>query len=236
MDKISKVPIIEQALFLLQEAGSVNGIKLTAETGSLGRNFVQALWDKYIKKSEKDLRFRPTRELECAEATRIHFLLSEYKYVRKFKGKVVLTEKGKAILSSGDLDTLYFDLINCAILRWDWGFEDCYPDHHFIQNSAQVLIETLLITPSIEVTAEQIFETVFSKETKGLDQELIDDLCRCLLVRFFYRFCIPFGILKTDKDDWFLDKKINDLFEKTEFFMSEFPKLIIKQLSLNNQH
>lgn len=35
MGEISKVLIIQQALFLLQEAGSVNGIKLNTETGSL---------------------------------------------------------------------------------------------------------------------------------------------------------------------------------------------------------
>ena len=115
MNGLNEIPIIQQALFLLQEAGSVNGIKLTAETGSLGRNFVQAFWDKFIKKSEKDVVFRPTRELECPEATRIHFLLSEYKYVRKFKGKTIITEKGRTVLNGGTFDKLYFDLLNCTI-------------------------------------------------------------------------------------------------------------------------
>lgn len=228
MGKINEIPIIQQALFLLQEACSVNGIKIT-ETGSLGRNFVQAFWDKFVKKSEKDMPFRPTRELECPEATRIHFLLSEYKYIRKFKGKITITEKGKAVLNGGVFDALYFDLLNCAIQSWDWGYEDRYPGYHFIQQSAQQLIERLLTTSSVTVTALQIFDDIFAKETRGIDQKLKHELCQCLLIRFLYRFCVPFGILKADKDDFFPDKKVDDLFEKTEFFMSQFPKIISEQ-------
>ena len=80
--------------------------------------------------------------------------------------------------------------------------------------------------PTKTVTAEHIFDEVFAKKIKNIDQDSKNKLSRCLMVRFFYRFCIPFGILKNDYGDRFLDKKPNDPFEKTDFFMSQFKKII----------
>ncbi|MFZ4405426.1 MAG: hypothetical protein ACOYOK_15115 [Pseudobdellovibrionaceae bacterium] len=209
----------------MQEAGSANGIKVT-QTGSLGRHFVQALWDKYIKTSEGDLIFRPTRELECAEATRIYFLLSDNKYVRKYKAKICLTEKGKAFIENNSLDKLYCYILNTVMHGWNWAYEDRYPDYEFIQQSAEYLIELLFKSPSLTITAEQLFDEAFSKKIKNINQEIKDELCHCLMVRFFYRFCIPFGIIKSEGGDIFLDKKTHDLFEKTDFFTSHFMKVI----------
>lgn len=225
MNQLATIPIIQQALFFLREAGSANGIKVT-ETGALGRNFVQALWDQLLKTSEDDLIFRPTRELECPEATRIHFLLSENKYVRKYKGKIYLTEKGRSILSRQDYRELYHDLLAAQIFLWNWGYEDRYPDYEFIQRSSEVLLAALYAWPASTISPEQlyyeVFEEIFAKEAK----EIKDDLCRCLTVRFFYRFCIPFGIIKSEEGDRFLDKRITDSFEKTYFFMTGFMTLM----------
>jgi len=234
MNELCKIPIIQQALFFLQEAGSANGIKIT-ETGALGRNFVQALWDTHLKTSDDDLIFRPTREFECIEATRIHFLLSENKYVRKFKGKICLTAKGKSTRESNSLSELYFDLLTTGIHGWSWGYEDRYPDYEFIQQSAEYLIEILLKSPWKTITAEKIFNEALSGKIKNLDQESKEELSRCLLVRFFYRFCIPFGILKGEDGDHFLNKKPHDPFEKTEFFISQFMKVLVEHSNHKNE-
>ncbi|MBL7556431.1 MAG: hypothetical protein JNM24_11470 [Bdellovibrionaceae bacterium] len=228
MSRLNEIPIVRQAKFFLQEAGSANGIKVT-ETGALGRNFVQALWDNYLKQSKDDIKFRPTRELESPEATRIHFLLSEFKYVKRVKSKICLTEKGKSMLEKNKLEDLYRDLFSAAIGGWNWGFEDRYPDYEFIQQAALLLIEELLETPQKAVSAIQIFEKVFHEIVPELSEYMKDELVRCLTVRFFYRFCIPFGIIKSDVGDLFLDKKPDGLFEKTEFFISVFPQIIFKQ-------
>lgn len=228
MDTINEVPIVRQALFFLKEAGSVNGIKVT-ETGSLGRKFVQALWDNHLKSSNTNDIFRPIREQECPEATRIHFLLSEFKYIKKVKSKIIATEKGQKIWEKDSLEDLYRDLLSAALYGWNWGYEDRYPDYEFIQQSAILLIEELNELPAKSVTPIQVFDKVFPKIIKGLNESLKEELVRCLMVRFFYRFCIPFGIIKADDWDHFLDKKPHELFEKTEFFNSVFPKIVFKQ-------
>lgn len=111
--ELRTIPIIEQALFFLDHAGTADGIRLTAK-GSLGRNFVQAYWGKYIDRHE-GLRFRPTREFDCPDVTRIYSLLADSKYVRKFKGVICLTPKGRRALEGGPTVDLYRDILNMGV-------------------------------------------------------------------------------------------------------------------------
>lgn len=221
---VSQTPIVQQALYFLQQAAIDGGMKLT-EKGALNRKFVQAFWDLYIGTPEY-ARFRPTREFECSEVSRIHVLLSESKYVRKYKGKISLTEKGKAVLKNGQHEELYYDLLTVGIYVWNWGYEDRYPDHDFIQQSGEELIRAIQVASSQDVTPAKIFATVFGDLSQKLSKDALDELHRCLTVRFFYRFCIPYGILKDEKDLFMMGKKPTDTFEKTEFFMTGFLNLI----------
>lgn len=221
---VSQTPIVQQALYFLQQASIDGGVKLT-EKGALNRKFVQAFWDLYIGTPEY-ARFRPTREFECSEVSRVHFLLSESKYVRKFKGKISLTEKGKAVLKNDQHDELYYALLTVGIYGWNWGYEDRYPDHDFIQRSGEELIRAIQVASAQDVTPAKIFGMVFGDLSRKLSEDELDELLRCLTVRFFYRFCIPFGILKDEKDLFMMSKKTNDSFEKTEFFRTSFPSLI----------
>lgn len=233
--RIRSIPIVKQALFFLSHAGTENGIKIT-EKGFLGRNFVQSLWDEHLSTPE-DLRFRPTREFECPEATRIHSLLAESKYVRKFKGAIQLTPKGRTSLESNSCRELYRDLFEMGMFRWNWGFQDRYPDFDFIQESAPHLIERLMYWPTSTITARQLFESVFGErkasapESKSDDESLdsffdpVEQMIRCLNIRFFERFCVPFGILK-DLSERRIIGEPTDPFEKTEFFTSDFSKVL----------
>lgn len=221
---VSQTPIVQQALYLLQQASGDVGLKLT-DTGALNRKFVQSFWDLYIG-SPEHARLRPTRELECAEASRIYFLLSESGYVRKYRAKINLTEKGESALRGGRHEELYYDLLTVGIYGWNWGYEDRYPDYEFIQQSGEELIQKLLVTPAKEVVPEKIFGEVFGELTSKVSAQELEWLQRCLTVRFFYRFCIPFGILKGEGGDPMMNKRPDDKFEKTEFFIVAFSNLI----------
>jgi hypothetical protein len=87
------------------------------------------------------------------------------------------------------------------------------------------LIEELINIPLRSVTPEQIFDKIFHEIIKDMNENIKEELVRCLMVRFFHRFCIPFGLVKADDGDRFLDKKPHDLFEKTDFFNSLFTKI-----------
>jgi hypothetical protein len=233
--RIRSIPIVKQAFFFLSHTGMEKGIKLT-DKGFLGRNFVQSFWDEHLSTPD-ELPFRPTREFECPEATRIHSLLAEAKYVRKFKGAIQLTPKGRTSLESESCRELYRDLFEMGMFRWNWGFEDRYPDFDFIQGSAPHLIERLMYWPTSTIAAKQLFESVFGErkasapESKSDDESLDsffepgEQMIRCLNIRFFERFCVPFGILR-DTSERRLIGEPTDPFEKTEFFISGFSKVL----------
>lgn len=233
--RLGEIPIIGHALFLLASAGSDEGLKLT-QTGTLNRKFVQAFWDKFL--AEEDKRFRPTREFECPEATRIHQLLVYKKYVRKFKGAVKLTPSGLRVLDEGPTLDFYRDLLMAGIYGWNWAFEDRFSDYDFIQASAHGMIERLWSWPTQTLTAVEFAEVIFEKvdengkairmkydATAPYSSETYEGMVRCLNLRFFERFCVPFGILR-DPSEPRLMSNPTDPFEKTEFFVSDFPKFL----------
>jgi hypothetical protein len=234
-ERLRSIPIVQQAIFFLRKAGTESGIKLT-EKGFLGRKFVQAFWDELLSTPD-EMRFRPTREFECPGATRIHSLLAEMKYVRKFKGAIRLTPKGIATVKSGTCCELYRDLLEAGTFRWSWGYEDRYPDFEFIQNSAPHLIERLMYWPTSTITAQQLFESVFGQKRSSTLQSVSETeasdsifdpqeyMIRCLNVRFFERFCVPFGILR-DLSEPRLIGEPTDPFGRTEFFVSDFSRIL----------
>jgi len=156
--------------------------------------------------------------------------------VRKFKGTIQLTPKGRTSLESDSCHELYRDLFEMGMFRWNWGFEDRYPDFDFIQGSAPHLIERLMCWPTPTITATQLFESVFGErkasapESKSKDESLDsffepgEQMIRCLNIRFFERFCVPFGILQDRSVGMFIGEP-TDPFEKTEFFTSDFSKV-----------
>jgi hypothetical protein len=233
--RVRSIPIVKQALFFLRHAGTEKGIKLT-DKGFLGRSFVQAFWDEHLS-TPQYLRFRPTRELDCPEVTRIHILLTESKYVRKFKGAIQLTMKGRTALESDSCVDVYRDLFEVGMFRWNWACQDRFPDFHFIQESASHLLECLLRWPTDTITAKALFESVFGEtkasapesesEDESLDSfyDLDYQMISCLRIRFFERFCVPFGILLDQSADNFFGKS-TDPFEKTEFFTCDFSDVL----------
>lgn len=97
--------------------------------------------------------------------------------------------------------------------------------------------------PSKTVNAVEFFDEVFeSSLSSGLDEKgesaALNDadeagaafvshkqVVRCFHLRFFERFCVPFGILR-DLSEPRLFGRPTDVFEKTDFFISDFPKIV----------
>ncbi len=169
------------------------------------------------------------------------------KYVRKYKGTIRLTEKGHKTLEGGLSVELYRDLLHMGIFAWNWGFEDRYPEFEFIQDSARELISQLWKWPSVSVNASDFFNAVFEEFGDGrapaepnddADDDVDDDaddedwvfdshewIVRCFHLRFFQRFCVPFGILRNLTARQLFSER-SDPYEKTEFFVTEFPNIV----------
>src|SRR5690606_13003914 len=126
-------------------------------------------------------------------------------------------------IEGDSLIELYQELFDVGINDWNWGFEDRYPEFQFIQGSAPELIEQIMIWQKPTINPVELFEEVFGK-LEASDPESSDfifDPVRCLGVRFFQRFCVPFGLLKDISGSGF-NWQVDDPFEKTDFFEQEF--------------
>jgi hypothetical protein len=233
--QLAGIPIIQHALYFLDEAASEKGIKLT-QTGAINRTFVQTFWERFTPQEEKY--FRPYRELDCAEVTRIHEILKAIGHVRKFKNAIRLTPQGAKARERGPDGDLYRSLFLAGVSVWEWGYEDRYPDYEFIQDSAVELVGRLWHWPKSVVSSAEftdgLFETVNEdgdpiqvtyEDGASFDPFSYDGLVRCFDVRFFQRFCVPFGLVVSLGGD-LISRKPNDPFERTPFFESQFPTIL----------
>lgn len=216
-------------------ASAEDGIKLT-QTGQLNRKFVQEFWDRFL--SGKDYDFRPTREFDCPESSRACELLLAGKYIRRFRGAICLTPKGQRVLDEGVDTQFYRDLLMAGSYRWNWAYEDRFPDYDFIQGSVGELLEWLWNWPNTRLTAIELAEDLFSlidengrpaplkyDKNASYKTETYEGFVRCLNLRFFERFCVPFGLLR-DPGRERLSVSPEDPYEKTEFFLSKFPEVL----------
>jgi hypothetical protein len=226
-----KIPIIKQAVYFLNQAKHELGIKLT-EKGNLGKQFVQAFWQSHLCSQNDDF-FRPHREFDCPEITRIHFLLSETGYLRRVKRTVRLTSKGLRFLDPPNHQlSLYADLIAAALYSWNWAYEDRYPDFEFIQESGSYFIHRLMNWPNESLTPKEFFAAIYDKDFKVLQNPDSEQIVRCLDIRFFRRFCLPFGILSDPSPNPF-HLTSDDHLNKTDFFKFEFSKFFSVDQSKN---
>ncbi|HRK06769.1 MAG TPA: hypothetical protein PLZ57_03280 [Pseudobdellovibrionaceae bacterium] len=228
-----ETPIIRHAMFLLAEAGGDVGIKLT-DTGALNRKFVQTFWDQFSL--DQDQRFRPMREIDCPEVARIRELLEIKEYVQIANRSLRLTARGIGALKDGPTFQLYRNLFDAGLLVWNWACEDRFPEFEFIQNSGAEMIEKLWHWPNSTLTAVEFSDGLFHlvnehgeavhmtyQDGPLLGFDTYEAMVHCLNLRFFVRFCVPFGILvDLGPARWMMSPK--DLYQRSEFFISDFPR------------
>jgi hypothetical protein len=150
--------------------------------------------------------------------------------VRKIKNGIFLTLKGRKAIEQGPSIDLYKDIFIAGMHAWNWGYEDRYPDFDFIQDSGKELLLHLSRWSSNALNATEFFQTVFERLPlrKGEDGEWEEDAhqwaLRCFHLRFFRRFCVPFGLLQPLSEVTLLGD-LDEPYEKTEFFLSVFLRL-----------
>ncbi|MEO6959953.1 MAG: hypothetical protein ABI228_00985 [Burkholderiaceae bacterium] len=135
-DKVAEAPLMSLFLLLVQAIGD-QGLKPTA-TGNLPRKIC------------RDIALAYYGEARYAEQTRFSAINSELDFfdlhvarlvgelaglVRRYKGKFIVSRKGRALLKAPKSDSLYPILFRCYAQVFNWAYRDGYPDIPFIQQS-----------------------------------------------------------------------------------------------------
>ena len=217
--------------YKLFNACNENGLKLTAK-GNLPRIFCRECALNYFTREEfdeKTLCRLITTEPDFDELHTTHIIARMSGYVRKYKGKLLLTKEGERIFINGISGKDFFNLFKNYAIKFNWGYRDRYPDINIIQMS--FLFTIFLLHRYGDVYRSPVFyEDRFLRAFPSALQEVPEDpifpaekeLKRCYSLRMMERFAWFFGLA----DFNILEKKY--FFKKYELkktpFLDEFVK------------
>jgi hypothetical protein len=128
---------VTRLLVLLADAIGDAGLKPTAK-GNLPRNFCREAALAYF--GEEDYR-EITRfvginsETDFRELHAARLVAEMAGLVRKHKGKFILSRKYRDLLAEHGMRGIYPCLFQAFVRDYEWGYQDRYPDFHFIQSS-----------------------------------------------------------------------------------------------------
>ena len=153
---------IMRLFMALVEAIGEDGLKPTAN-GNLPLKFCKALAQELSADDDRRFlsRYRGIRseidfeELHCTRA-----LAELAGFVRKYRGKFVLTHKCRDMLVKQNNGGLYFELFKAYTMKFNWAYRDGYPDVEIVQDS---FIYTLFLLASFGDTerSQQFYEEKF---------------------------------------------------------------------------
>lgn len=207
-DKSAQPESRVMGLFLaMVDAMGEAGLKATAK-GNLPLKFCKETAEMFMEKKGLSLsrRFRSIRtetdydELHC---TRLTAELAGL--IRKHKGKFVLTNKCKQMLSKKDEGKIYFELFRSYVTKFNWGYRDGYPEIDIFQMSflfTLFLLQKFGSTSQPQSFYEDRFIQAFPMACQMMPESSYstpeNDVRHCYFLRVFERFADFFGLIELE--------------------------------------
>jgi len=192
-DLLVPVPVIRQALYLLEELGkSEKGVKATA-TAKLPRVLVQAFSREFS--GEEGLDFKPMGQADLPGMDLLVYALKETGLIKIRTGWFSLTKKGQEIGEGKKLLSLYTLLFSFYANSYDWLSMTYYDEEFFIIQQAASFGLFLLkkkarvYVPQAKIAA--LFQKAFPQT---------GEMARPFLFLFLESFCLPFGLVERNRD------------------------------------
>lgn len=219
-----KAPVVRHALFFLSELAKVEPLKATAK-GNLPLKFARLLFDEI-----DDSRFKRWIKFRSEENSRkvltLRHVLGMAGWIKKEKKKFKLTRKGHGLLAGGFSERDFFHLLHVFTRKFNWGFNDFYPEFQIIQagwlfslfvlhKKAKAFVENVVISRTFIRAFPEM-----AMEVDGTYVSEVEYISHCYSYRFLENFCEPFGFVtarREKKDRSVLDRlfvKTTPLFKK----------------------
>ena len=187
----------------LAEAIGDSGLKTTAK-GNLPLNFCKAMAQQ-LRAEDGDCPrmriggIRSETDLEEMHCTRLVAELAGL--IRKYRGKFILTQKGRDMLAPQNRGSLYLELFTAYTTKFNWCYRDGYPEAEIVQMS---FLYTLFLLASFGDTqrSQQFYEDKFlTAFPMALDMfpetsysTVEDSARRCYFLRALEQFATFFGL------------------------------------------
>jgi len=202
---------VMRAFLEVASACGENGLKLTPR-GYLPGKLVHAIFEMIAGEDafQSNGRHRVHNEDEFAELMMVRHCAMWAGFLRKCQGKLLLTKKGRRLVSEEATGTIYFDLLRQACLKWNWGCMDLYPELPFIRTAFTISFRFLHRDGDVFrelgshygwrfVKAFPFVFRQFSFDPPEWDRCTPEEyVIRVYVLRTFMRFAIPFGLVDCD--------------------------------------
>jgi len=195
--------------FMVEAIGE-DGVKFTAK-GNLPAKLCKDAATFYLDNASDESLFRYrkiNKEDDFYELHIVRLVAKEVGFIRKFKGRFLLTKKCQALVEKQDWATMYLDMLTWYVTTFNWGYGDRYPEFQIIQTAA-IFSLYLLHCYGNEPRSHhfyadcfiQAFPSVLDEASSEIYSSPEDQVERCFKTRFLTRFAELFGLInvKTTK-------------------------------------
>jgi hypothetical protein len=198
-------PIARHTLLFLSELAKVEPLKATAK-GNLPLKFARLLFDEI-----EDPRFKRWVSFRSEEDSRkvltLRHVLGMAGWIKKEKKKYKLTRKGHGLLADGFSEQDFFHLLQIFTRKFNWGFNDLYPEFRIIQ--AGWLFSLFILHKKAKAfTEDVVISRAFLKAFPEIAMEVdktytsaVEYITHCYSLRFLEKFCEPFGFVTTRREE-----------------------------------
>lgn len=194
-----EIPVVKNSLFFLTRLKQVEPLKTTAK-GNLPLAFAQELYSKFLDPSDRFHRNIRSEEDALAVNTLRH-VLKMCGWLKKMKNHYSLTVKGTKLIEQGFSGSHFFSLLNVFVRRFNWAFQDRYPQFWIIQGGVVFSLYLLHRKGRQFIAASELgdsfirsFPAVIGEAEESAPLLRVEDIRRCFSLRFLERFCEYFGL------------------------------------------
>lgn len=206
-DTIDKVSLFRVAEDLIRIIEREKFIKLTP-LGALPKKIVVELYDKkyiYDEHIESGIT-KLWKESDCIAIMNAKIVIEIAGITKRINGKMALTKKGISFLKSENRQIFFELFISTFADKFNWGFNDNYPEKPIGQIGWTFTIY-LLNKYGSKFRSESFYADKYSKAFPDFLNEFEpnefatqkEQFANCYGVRTFHRFLEWFGIIQTDR-------------------------------------
>ena len=128
---------LTRLLSLMVDAIGEKGLKPTV-TGNLPRNVSREIAQRYLTPERYDYLTQPGEfrsENEIPDLQEVRFVSEMAGYIRKYKGRFIVTRKGRKLLESNGWAQIYETLFQVFVRKYNWGYNSRFPEVPFFRES-----------------------------------------------------------------------------------------------------
>jgi hypothetical protein len=225
-DTFKGIPIVKNTIFFLTALAEKEPLKSTTK-GNLPRAFAERLFQEIDDSGFKEwIKFRS--EEDSLKIMSLRHVLTLCGWMKKRKQLFTLTQKGRQILSQGFCGEHFLHLLKTYARRFNWSFQDGYPEFHRIQGAflfSLYLLHIKAATFTEDLILFRDFVRAFPEillEADARYTSLFEYTARCYSIRFLERFCEYFGFVESRTKELKESYRDQLFLKNTPFFRKYF--------------